>query len=456
MRQTAHNLQTPRSQGRKSGSSTTRESRGRQSIPGSLAFWLVGAISLLMLFAGGAASPLYRVYQAKWDFSASTLTAIFAVYVLALLITLVVFGGLSDYVGRRPVLLAGVGFQATACLLFVTATGVGSLFAARATQGIAVGLTASAIGATLVELRPDGIAPLVSTAAPNLGLATGALVTSALVQYAPAPTHLVWILILGGLVAGFVIVLAIPETRPRQAGAVASLWPHLEVPPAVRGTFVAVLPAIVAVWGLGGLYLALGPSLAADLAHSTNLLWGGLIIFILTSFGAAASSASRSRDPKRVMLAGCVTLIVGVLTTAAAVVATSSLLLILGTIIAGLGFGPAFTGAYRAIVALADPQDMAGLIAAIFTVTYAAFGAPVVVAGVATQEFGLHETALVYSIGVSVLAGVAALSLGIEAHEQSKAPTRVAVPPGPCTVPPCPPLEGEPSSGATAAGATER
>jgi predicted MFS family arabinose efflux permease len=65
-------------------------------------------------------------------------------------------------------------------------------------------------------------------------------------------------------------------------------------------------------------------------------------------------------------------------------------------------------GAYGTIVALARPDDRAGLVAAIFTVGYLAFSVPALVAGVATSHFGLHKTALVYCAVVAVLAATAA------------------------------------------------
>ena len=108
-------------------------------LPRAAAFWLVAAALFLMLFASAAASPLYGVYQAQWRFSATTLTAVFAVYVLALLVTLLVFGSLSDYLGRRRVIAVALAAGAGACGLFLAAHGVGLLFAARALQGAAAG-----------------------------------------------------------------------------------------------------------------------------------------------------------------------------------------------------------------------------------------------------------------------------------------------------------------------------
>src|SRR5271170_5855339 len=171
----------------------------RAVLPRAVAFWLVGGVFFLLFFAAAAPSPLYGVYQAQWRFSATALTAVFAAYALLLLLTLLVFGSLSDYLGRRRVILAGLAMAAGACGLFLAAHGVGLLFAARALHGAAVGTATSALGAALIDLQPEGSrrAPVVTTAASVGGLAAGGLGTSALVQYGPVPTHLVWWLLLG-------------------------------------------------------------------------------------------------------------------------------------------------------------------------------------------------------------------------------------------------------------------
>ena len=129
----------------------------------------------LLFFAAAAPSPLYGVYQAQWRFSAITLTAVFAVYALVLLVTLLVFGSVSDYLGRRRVILAGLAMAAGACGLFLAAHGVGLLFAARALHGAAVGTAASALGAALIDLQPEGSgrAPVVTTAASPAGPGRG-------------------------------------------------------------------------------------------------------------------------------------------------------------------------------------------------------------------------------------------------------------------------------------------
>jgi len=195
----------------------------------------------------------------KWGFSAITLTAVFAVYAMALLIAFLVAGRLSDHVGRKPVIIAA-----------------------------------------LVDLAPSHnprLAPLVNSAAPTMGLATGALGSSLLVTYGPAPMRLVYWILLGLIVAGLAGILMVSEPGQHRPGVLASLRPQAGVPCEVQRAFVAGLPALIAGWALGGFYLALGPSLAATLLHSASAVPGGVVIFLLAGVGAAATIAGRTSQP---------------------------------------------------------------------------------------------------------------------------------------------------------------
>jgi MFS family permease len=406
-------LQNTAGRRRRPGTQSSKRHVRGPAVPWPGAFWLVtGALSLLF-FTSGAPSALYDVYQAQWKFSTTILTAVFAMYALFLLLTLLVFGSVADYIGRRRVILASLLITAVACALFLLAGGVGLLFVARALQGVAVGLGTEGIGATLIDLQPrgGGRASVATGSATLLGLGAGALVTSALVQYGPAPTHLVWWLLLGASLAVTVGVLAVPETVPRRPGVITSLRPRVAVPAGARASFIVAAPCLVAAWALNGLYLSLGPSLAVQVFASPNLLWGGLVIFLLMAAGAAATVVLRAVSPPVTMLSGCLALVAGTVVTIVAIETTSGAAFLAGAALAGAGFGAAvFLGAYRTVTALASPNQRAGIIAAIFTLSYLAFSVPVVIAGLATSHFGLHRTALVYCGIFAVLAAGASVN----------------------------------------------
>ena len=420
----------------------------RATLSRRASFWAAAACAFLAFAASTAASPLFRVYEDKFSFAATTLTLLFTVYIVVLLGTLLLFGSLSDYTGRRTVMLTGLVLGAAGCGLFLIAHGVGLLFSARALQGVAVGLTSGAASAALFDFQPNGgAAPVVSSTAPTGGQALGAIGASVLAQYAPAPTQLVWWLLFGAFITGVVAVLAMPEPGTVRPGVVSSLRPHVSVPPAARGAFATAVPALVGIWALAGFYLSLGPSLAAQLLHSTNLLWGGILIFLLTGLAAAASALLARKNPSAVMLGGCLVVIVGAVVTFASIETGSSAVLFVGTAVAGLGFGPAFMGAYRATVAAAASDDRTGLITAIYIVSYLATGIPTVLAGIATSHYGLRTTALVYSVAVAVLAAIAVSRLLARPTARGRAQHGIRqadAPPGPGTVPPCAPFRPRP------------
>ena len=130
------------------------------------------------------------MYQAAWGFSPITITVVFGVYAVAVLSALLTVGALSDYVGRRPVLMAATVLQAIAMLPFSRAGSVTALIVARVVQGIATGGAAAAVAAGLLDLdRARGTTA--NAVAPLIGTGTGGMISGLMVQHLPAPTHLV-------------------------------------------------------------------------------------------------------------------------------------------------------------------------------------------------------------------------------------------------------------------------
>lgn len=382
----------------------------RSTFSRDASFWIVAATLGLFLFAAAAPSPLYAVYAAKFHFSAVVLTEVFAIYVIALLAALLLTGSLSDSVGRRPVILAAVVIQLAGMFMFVLASSLGWLLAARVVQGIATGVATGPLAASLVDLQPPKhptLAPTVNGATPSTGLALGALVSAALVQYGPDPLHIVfWILIAGFVAAGAAIIF-VPE--PASARASVRLLPRVGVEPAVRPAFIAALPSLVAGWAVGGFYLSLGPSVALFLAGSSNRLLGGIAIFVLAGVGTTATVAARKWPVGRSMTVGTVALLLGLVLTVLAVAAGSAPVFFAVTAITGVGFGIGWLGVLRSLVLLASPTGRGALLSAIFIVAYLSFAAPAVVAGYLVTRIGLHDAALWYggAVGLVALAGVA-------------------------------------------------
>ena len=391
----------------------------------------MAVLLVLMLAASGVPSPLYRVYQQEFGFSSGVLTTVFGIYSFALLASLLVVGGLSDHVGRRPVLIAAFVLEAASMSLFLFADGVDWLLAARVVQGLATGALTSTLGAALLDLqhRERPLGAFINSASPGLGLSIGAVGAGLLVQFVPSPTD--WVF--GALTAVFLLAAVgtylLPESSPRLPGAAASLRPRVHVPPAHRLAFVVALPILVACWALGGLYASLGPSLVADVFGIDNHLVGGLLILALNGTGIVGSLALRTSPPERALLVGALVFTVGVAGTLGALATTSAGVLFTAAVVTGFGFGAAFLGAVATITHGVAPGHRAGLLASIFVAGYLAFSIPAIAAGIAVGEFGLSRTTAVYGAAVVLLALLAVAGLLRARHRlaQRSAAERTAV-----------------------------
>ncbi|SNT41728.1 MFS transporter [Rhodococcoides kyotonense] len=384
--------------------------RTLRRMPPGIAFVAVGVTYLVVMASSAAPSPLYPVYQQDWGFSSTTLTIVFAVYALALLVALLVVGSLSDHVGRKPILLAALVMLVVSLVLFVSADGVSTLIAARVVQGLAAGTATGALSAAIIDLQPsDWAGPLVNSVAPSIGLATGALGSGLLVQLAPAPTVLVFALLIGATVLLALILAFVPETSALRGvdsrrHLAQLLRPRIAIPTGVRAQFLLVVPALVATWSLGGFHLSLGPSIIGSLFGIDNHIVGGVEIFALFFSGSVAAALVRLRPPRAVMIVGAIVLSVGVALSLIAVAFTSIPLYFVGAVVAGAGWGSTFLGAMRTLAALVPAAERASAFATTFVISYTAFSLPAVIGGLAVHEFGLRPTAMVYGSAVIVLA----------------------------------------------------
>ncbi|NRQ50788.1 MFS transporter [Aeromicrobium stalagmiti] len=392
--------------------STTTETTPVRRTTGTAGFALA-VLAVLALMAGASApSPFYPVLQQELGFSAATMTGIFAVYAVALLVTLLFAGSVSDHLGRRPVVSAGLIVLAVSMLAFWHADSVSMLFTARVVQGVAAGLLMSSLSAMVVDLEPPhlaGLAATLNSVSPLAGLALGALASGLLMDH--TSSALAWVF--ASLTALFVLLAAVvwlvPETAPRQEGLLSSLKPRVGIPAVALPAFLRSAPALLAGWATGGLYLSLGaPLVAQELGRSLHVEQG-LVVTVLTGSGAAACFVVRGWTSRRITIIGTVALSVGTALTLAALAAGSYVGFVAAGLVAGIGFGMSFLGIMRSITPLAPPHERGELFASVFVISYLAFGIPAVAAGIAAPHIGLAETTYVYGGTVVVLSAVAAL-----------------------------------------------
>jgi MFS family permease len=379
------------------------------------------AIAAAVTFSatGAAPTPLFHYYQESFGLSSAMVTAIFAVYALSLLTALLTAGSLSDYVGRRPMIFFSLALNVVAMGLFATAHSAAWLIAARIAQGFATGVATTTLGATILDTdRARG--PLVNSVTAFGGLTLGSIVAGALVSYAPQPEHLVYWLLLGASLIEALVLLSLPETTRSKPGALASLFPHVRVPRQARAALLRVTPVNVAAWALGGFYFSLMPALVRICTGQTLPIVSGGMTAALTLSGVIAVLVLRSYAPHKLLAFGALVLTAGVAITLTGVHAGSAATMLLGAIVAGFGFGAAFSGTMRIVIPLAAPAERAGLLSAFYVESYLAFALPAMLAGLLAPMLGLTKVADVFG-GVVMALAIASAALIVVGRKKAQA-----------------------------------
>jgi MFS family permease len=374
-------------------------------------FLVVAGALFVLLLDGNLPTPLYAVYRERFGFSGTELTLIFAIYAMALIPSLLVFGQLSDRVGRRRVIAGGLCVAAVGLLLLALARSTTWLFVARAVQGLALGTTVGTAAAALVELEPDGDpgrAALGAVLGQSGGSAAGPLLAGALAQWAPAPRQLSYAVGIVLTVAAALAVLRIEEPS-EPSGEWRLQTPS--IPEGHRGAFARASLTGAAVWAVGALFLSVVPSYTAKLLATSDLaLLGAISAMMLgTACLAQALSVRGAMTPGRAQPLGLGLLVLGIAALVLAFPAHSLALVLVAALLAGTGLGFGYFGSQAQINALAPAQRRGEVTAAFITCLYSGVTVTVIATGLLTDAISLYTAVAVAGSAVAAVAASTAV-----------------------------------------------
>jgi hypothetical protein len=182
-----------------------------------------------------------------------------------------------------------------------------------------------------------------------------------------------------------------------------------QVPREIRPAFVLASLGVIASWSIGGLYLALAPSLALQLFDTHSHLAGGAVVLALAGAGGLAQLAFHRLSPRTAMGAGSLVLALGMAGTVASLSSDSVPLFFAVSILTGTGFGVAFMGAIRSISLAAPAEHRAGVMSAFYVVAYLSLSVPTLIAGLVVPTLGIEPTFRIFGSAVVALALATAL-----------------------------------------------
>jgi MFS family permease len=371
-------------------------------------FWTAAAVVAHTLWTSAAPAMTYPLYAREWGLTPLATTTIFAIYPIVVVLVLVCFGDISDYIGRRKTMLFGLAASLIGVLLFAVAPNVGWLFIGRAFMGIGVGLSAGPSAAAMVEFSVPGEArkaSAITTLSQFAGLICAALVGGCLIQYAPLPTQLNFLVLFAVLIA----ISAATWCLPRHLSTEASgrwRFKAIVIPQGLRHVFAASTVAVTASYSMGTIILSLGAQIAHDVIGSTNAMVNGATIAVFAICGGAVAIPARRLPSGAAILVGALSAIVSVALLALSADRQSLVLFTTSLVFGGIAYSLLFSGGLGLLNANAPAHHRGGTLSALFLVAYLTQGIAALLLGkVAT----LYKLALAVDAGALIVAG---LSLG--------------------------------------------
>ena len=393
------------------------------------AFWMVSFAFLAVMAFSAVPSPLYGLYRARDHFSLFMVTVIYAVYAVGVIGSLLLGGHLSDWYGRRRLLLPSLGVAIVSAIVFLVSKSLAGLVVGRLLNGIAIGIIVSTATAYLTELHAVGrpqatarTAQLTASAIPVGGIGLGALLAGIFAQWVAHPLTVPYLVLLAALVLGTIGVALSPETREGPKPRPRYRPQRVSVPPDERSRFFAAALSAFMAFATLGLFTGLAAVFLNITLHQPSHALAGAVLFAIYAAAVAAQILTAAWPVTREFEAGMAAMVIGLgLAVLAVWLRSPSLgLFIAGGALVGAGGGTIFRGAVGTVMSIAPPDRIAESLAGMFAATFVGLSLPVVGAGIAlSRHVSPQDTILGFAIAVS--AGIAVSAIKLVGHTTTRA-----------------------------------
>jgi MFS family permease len=377
---------------------------------------------------------LYPEYAAAWSLPAVVTTSVFGAYPAALLIVLLLFGGVSDVIGRRRAMLLGVALLAVAAIVFALAPNVGWLFAGRILQGVGTGFALGAASAALVENNPTGnprVASTLTTVSTAAGLTLALVVSGALAQYAPLPLVLSYVVLAVLCAVAAVAVWRTPVDAPsgtegiRRAGGAStaggtvserSAWrpAALRLPRGILVPFLAAALSVATAYSMGAVFLSLGAQMARELTGTTDLLVIGALLGISSVAIGLTALFLRAVPAHAAIITGGLVVLASLGLMAWSAASGSLGLFLAWCVVGGVGYSFAFSGGLALVTRVAPGAHRGATLSLVYLVAYLLQASTAVGAGALATAMGLGPAIDVMAPILALLATAALVLAAID------------------------------------------
>lgn len=343
--------------------------------------FFVAAFCLITCFVTAAtAIPMMAYWVNELQLSSSEVALSVVSYFAGCVLTLILFARLSNFLGRKPVVIAALAFGAIACYLFSVGQSASDLYVGRFLQGLSCGLATSACMSWVVDTAPPARAWLgtaMTSAGPNIGLSLGTLLTGLIIEYNVLNPTFLFDACVALLI--FCIVLAVLGTETMRLGTESIgqvLIPKIAIPTRLRRLFILSITAFIGTWGVSSFFQGFSAQFAQIVFGETSVLLAAVTYLLLIIPIAVFGLISGRFNPSKTLLL----MSTGFLFGAGGVFLTldmqSPALFMIFVVICGAAQGGTCCSGLKLLLMDATLRERAGLISALYLGAYVGSGIP--------------------------------------------------------------------------------
>jgi MFS family permease len=352
----------------------------------------------LITLAVNISMPLFRPYAELAGFNNGQTALVLATYILGMLPSYVFLGGISDRIGRKPVLLFSLFLALASNLTITIFPTVYALIFARFFQGVALALsmgTGTAYISEIVSKEPNASvrAANATSMATAIGFSGGAFMTSIalLIHFTYLPiTYFVAIVI---TCIGILLTLFLPKLPP--------IGGHMvRLPYFPKGSFPVNL-SIAICWATTGVVIAIIPTQLAIFQLSA---YAGFCLVLINWTGGFLQPYIRKKfQPKTSLKLGFAIIPFGFgLVILGSYLGVLSIVLFGTAFIGSAAYGFSYQGGLAIIADLGGSQKARAVSGYMFF-GYVGFGIPAVVLGFLADAFGIITSLVTFEILIVIL-----------------------------------------------------
>lgn len=368
---------------------------------------------LIVMMGTTIPTPLYPIYSETYGLSPLLITIIYAVYAVGVISGLLIFGHLSDRIGRRYILIPGVILSALSALLFLFANNIILLLLGRVVSGFSAGLFMTTATVTLINLAPQNKknkASIIASLINMLGLGLGPLLSGLLVQYLPYSMRLIFIVDFLIVIPAFIGIWFMTEPIQNKRGFKLRIQ-KLSVPLEMRYIFISAVIPVFAGFSMLGLFTSISPNFLDGILGIDNKAIMGSVVFLIFFAATIGQLLFKDVDNYKVLIMGSVTLILGGVFVYLSLAFYSLALLIIGAIVSGIGQAFSFRGGLSLINIESPESKHSEITSSFFTIAYIALSIPVIGLGLLEKWLGIQIAGMIFSAVIVLLSFLAFLLL---------------------------------------------